>query len=616
MTAKVTMNKIFSVLFFCVLSGFSKKNSENDSIPYQKIAHHIERSLFFSRSAPDSALFYIEKAEKNALLIKNDSLDARIRVHKSGIYILNQRYDEAEVLLKQNAAIENLAPTTLGMTLQNFGNLYYYRQDFKNAIDYYINASEVFEELKDSLNLSKVFTNIGSINAQLKSPKRAILYLTKALNYAGKNEMLKMQILANISAVYSEEKQIDKAILTMNEAEKIAIKLKATVYYGTIYSNLCNYHLEKKEYDIAIEYGVKGLEARKKLHQNTDILTNNLGFAFLQKGNAEKALPYFNKIVASSTGELKLLVYKNLSKAHQNLKNYKESLAFSNQYNSLKDSLNSLEQQVHVTELIEKYESEKKQQQIDILNTKDQLNLAKLKEQRSIIWAIGLFSILILAVGFLWYRNQKTKQSLENVVLQHKLLQTQLNPHFLFHALNSIQAFIYQNKKEESNDYLSSFSKLMRSILESSNEDFITVKEDVEAIGQYLHLQQLNFNKKFTYTIIADHDLDAIKIPPMFTQPFVENALLHGIKNKEKGIVEIKYVMTTDKLHVHIIDNGEGIGQAQKSENSLHRSMGTEIIRKRMDTIFKTHSYKITIDTKSSVGFTEICLTFPLENNL
>jgi len=159
-----------------------------------------------------------------------------------------------------------------------------------------------------------------------------------------------------------------------------------------------------------------------------------------------------------------------------------------------------------------------------------------------------------------------TKQSLKTAQIQHKLLQTQLNPHFLFHALNSIQSFVFQNKKDESAGYLGSFSKLMRSILESSDQDFINVEEDAQALEAYLKLQKLNDINSFEYEIhIADDIQDSMMIiPPMFTQPYVENAILHGLKGVENGIVKVEYQQVQNDLQISITDNGIGMTKEQK----------------------------------------------------
>lgn len=183
----------------------------------------------------------------------------------------------------------------------------------------------------------------------------------------------------------------------------------------------------------------------------------------------------------------------------------------------------------------------------------------------------------------------------------------------MFHSLNGIQNYIFQNKKEESAHYLHSFSKLMRVILESSDQDFITVEEDSEAIRSYLNLQQLNFNQKFRYEVIIDETIETQYqlIPPMFTQPFVENAILHGLKNMENGHVKIAYTKNNNDLKILISDNGKGIKKQSTNVNKFYRSMSTEILKQRIDTFKTTKKYSISYTINSSESGTEVVLYFP-----
>ena len=125
--------------------------------------------------------------------------------------------------------------------------------------------------------------------------------------------------------------------------------------------------------------------------------------------------------------------------------------------------------------------------------------------------------------------------------MEQRLLRSQMNPHFIFNALNSIQSYVSENNTLDSEVYLSRFSRLMRQILEHSQEEFILLKDDLNALESYLSLEQIRFENSFEY-IINDEDINQenIMIPPMIFQPFVENAILHGIEPKAtKGLINI-----------------------------------------------------------------------------
>ena len=614
------MNRLTAITFlFFILSGWGQQKNElksliaSDAIPEDKIEHLLQLSTLYRGSHIDSSMYFTMQAQNFADDLHNDSINSRLRAHKAAILIIKQQFKDAEKLLLQNVDYTAIDSLTYGETILNLGSISYYKQDLEQAVGHYLEASKIFERYDDTVRLGKVYSNIGGIQAQLKNPEKAIFYLKKALSYSIDNELLRIQVLANLSGAYNENGSMDKAIAAALEAEKLAIANNAIVFLGLIYSNLCNIYLESKEYNPSIKYGLEGLKYKRQLKQNTDIVLNNLGYAHLQLGNNDKALYYFLQVPLSANGELRSLLYNNLRKTHENIGNYKEALRYAKDYNALQDSLHSLSQRQNVEELIEKYESEKKQQQIDLLNTKDELNRTQLKEQRNFIWGLAIFSFLVIALGFLLYRNQRTTLSLQKAKIQHRLLQTQLNPHFLFHALSSIQGFIYQNKKEESASYLSSFSKLMRSILNSSDQEFIPVTEDINALTDYLHLQKLHVDTSFEKKIVVDEVIDDdLLIPPMFTQPFVENAILHGLKNVENGVIRVAYKIENDSLLITIQDNGKGFKENPADANTLHRSMSMEILNKRVQNLKQTHKYHCQIAVKSSKEGSKVTLRFPL----
>jgi len=185
-----------------------------------------------------------------------------------------------------------------------------------------------------------------------------------------------------------------------------------------------------------------------------------------------------------------------------------------------------------------------------------------------------------------------------------------LNPHFLFHSLNSIESFIHENKKEESSAYLVSYSKLMRAILESSDQDFITVDEDYNAIKDYVKLQELNLNIKAQISIECGDDIKSYQIPPMFIQPYVENALLHGLNGLENGKLAIVYKNEDSNIKVTVTDTGHGFTD-NNNNMGLHRSMSREIINQRIENLLRVYNYKINIFTESSEKGTTVILNFP-----
>jgi two-component system, LytTR family, sensor kinase len=167
-------------------------------------------------------------------------------------------------------------------------------------------------------------------------------------------------------------------------------------------------------------------------------------------------------------------------------------------------------------------------------------------------------------------------------------LRAQMNPHFIFNALNSVQQYILQGNIDEANRYLSKFSKLQREILNNSDQSFITLEKEKEILELYLQLEQLRFNGNFEYSIIIDEEIDIteVKIPPMLVQPFVENAIWHGLMPKQgERKVQIKFMLNSDMLECLITDNGigrEAAAMLKEKASTSHQSKGMTIVNERL----------------------------------
>lgn len=206
-----------------------------------------------------------------------------------------------------------------------------------------------------------------------------------------------------------------------------------------------------------------------------------------------------------------------------------------------------------------------------------------------IVLIYGLFS---LRVRRLKRKNAAERERLEmerNVVeLEQQALLLQMNPHFIFNSLNSIQGFITQRDVTEAKRYLAKFSKLMRLTLEHSREKFIPLTEEIKLLKNYLDLEQLCHNQAFRYSISADGiDEENTGIPPMLIQPFAENAILHGIlPSGRAGEIDIRFTRQKDHLTCTITDNGIGIHASRQSkQESGHKSKALEVTKERIELI-------------------------------
>ncbi len=608
--------KIFQIILTTAfVVAFSTLNAQSTIEKAKEIEKDLQRSKELMQRNIDSALFYANEALIQSKSATNDTLLAKSHLQKSSVLIFKKGFAEADSLLQHNLT-KQLPEHLKGQTLHNLGTIQYYKQDFQKALDIYLQAAKVLEKAKNSKQLVNTYTNIGSINASLKNFKNAQLYLERALPLSDFNEILRLQILVNLSNIYREQKLYKKYTNNIFEAEELAKKYNAKNILSVIYNNLSDYYTEEgSDYNKALDYGKKAISLKKELNQypTLNVSYNNVGHSYLKKGEYRRAITYLDSAIPGAQGILKTYIYNNLKESYVGLNDYKNAIRYADLKDSHKDSITEAKQREKVAELTEKFESEKKQQQIDVLDAQNEVQALTISQQKYLLIVLVAFGLLFLILGYFGFRNYKTKQQLDTVLLKQKLRKTQLNPHFLFNALQSIQNFVHKNDKEKSSAYLASYSKLIRLILEKSDENFISVADDQLALESYLNLQQLTHNNSFLYQITVEENVDDDfdLLPSLITQPFVENAVLHGIKNIEEGFITVVYRKENGRLYVSIKDNGKGFETQTEESKKLHKSMSMGIIKEQLKNLSKTSngfSANISVNT-SGIG-TEITLQF------
>ncbi|TAF72585.1 MAG: hypothetical protein EAZ53_15515 [Bacteroidetes bacterium] len=216
----------------------------------------------------------------------------------------------------------------------------------------------------------------------------------------------------------------------------------------------------------------------------------------------------------------------------------------------------------------------------------------------------------MLVIIYFIYRSNKLKR-ISNQILVLKSLRSQMNPHFIFNSLNAVNHFIIQNKELEANKFIADFSKLMRMVMENSQEDFISLDKEIEIIKMYLKLENQRFEDKFSYDfkINPEIETEAIKIPPMLIQPYIENAIWHGLRYKqEQGYLLVEINEIGNKIRIIIEDNGIGRIKSQeiKTKNqSEHKSTGMKNTQSRlqiMNELFDSNMTVVVSDLHPNFG--------------
>lgn len=233
-------------------------------------------------------------------------------------------------------------------------------------------------------------------------------------------------------------------------------------------------------------------------------------------------------------------------------------------------------------------------------------------------WFIILEIILaLLLIGYLYYRRIKQFKFREkHILLEQKMLRSQMNPHFVFNALIAIQSFIFKNDPKEAGRYLSKFAKLMRLFLNNSRSEFIVLNNEIDTITNYMELQKLRFDNNFDFEITchANTDPEKISIPPMLTQPFIENAIEHGFNGiTYKGYIKVNFCANQNWLDIVITDNGKGVDNTVNT-NKNHQSLATIITRERLSFFSnKNTTYKLIITNNNKTNINQTGTTVTIQ---
>lgn len=553
----------------------------------------------------DSALFYAKKQLAMSEAIPNEKQIAYSRMTLANIYFQMDDLETAKELLLLNRNSEApLEENIMAQTENALGMVFISLAVYDQAIEASMNAAQLFEALKDSTNAGFSYISLAEVYmVALEDYKLSEKHIQKAIQFLRAKKANKEHLVAALLAygdISVRMKNYEQGLALYLESKELSEKNDVFWYLSSIFANLGKVYYFKKEYQTAIHYLEQSVEKAGDSELALLRAYRYLGLSYREMGEADKAIPYFEYCEQrEKTLAPKIDILEYLIVCYIQLEDYKKAFEIQQQLQSYQDSLHARDESTRVTEIIEKYENEKKQLEIEQLNAENEQKANFIDQQLYLLWgAVGLFLLLGIA-GYFWlYTRQKLKDGinkLENAQLQQRFLRVQLNPHFFFHALSSIEGYIYTNEKESAAAFLRNFSKLMRNILESSDQDFIALEEDIDTICEYFVLQQLNSEFKFDFTVEVSEELspERIMIPPMLIQPFIENAILHGALNVEKGIVSVDYRLKQDNLQIEIRDNGPGPSSANRKSGTLLRSMGLDIVQQRIRNLKEIYGIEI-----------------------
>jgi len=490
----------------------------------------------------------------------------------------------------------------LAITYGSIGVVCSEQNNYAKALEYYFKALKLHEETKEEEYMAHTYNNIGIVYKEQKEYGKALEYYNKALWLQKKlGDETSAITITNIGAIYLLRNENDKALESFNEASRILKTFDNQRALGELHNNYGNYYVAINNCSKAEKSYLDALKVFEGMGEKygASASLGYLGAVYASHGNNKEAVKYLQKssALAEEIGVLEQLKEseKRLSEIYEKTGNAVEALEHYKRYSAAKEKINSAENIKSMVREEMNYEFERKSALQKIENEKRQLMFdEQAKRHRLQIIFISLFILLLFGIVFLIYSRLQLKKTLtlqrDLAEYEQKALHLQMNPHFVFNCLGSISSFIVQNGKESAIKYLSKFSKLMRLTLEYSKESLIPVDKEIEGLQNYLELEQLRFNRIFEFSITKDSAIeDDMALPPLLLQPFIENAIIHGlVPKKQAGTISIDFSLSGDKMVCTITDDGIGINRSRKlKENSVtvHKSMALEITRKRLEVI-------------------------------
>src|SRR6218665_221415 len=439
-----------------------------------------------------------------------------------------------KILLKLDSDKKEIKET-LAKTYGSKGIIYSEQNNYAAALENGLQGLKIYEETKNELQISKLYNNIGVIYKSIDDKKNALEYLLKANQVSKKVDPQTFAASAsNIGYVYLNQGQLENAKTYFDESLGSYQENPNPRGLGELYNNYAQLYDQRKEPEIAkdnlkkaetefLSIGDKfGLSDTYSLLAQIYFDENDLGRS-LEFANKSLELAKELELTETTMNAEKLLSQIYHKKANQQL-----ALLHLKNYDVEKEKFDVVrnEQRRLKTELNFRYEKEQ-------LEKRENASRERLKW----LFLIAIVGMILLGI-FFYYKNREKQKTIllqkQLAEFEHKALHLQMNPHFVFNCLAAISAFIMQNGKDEAIRYLSKFSKLMRLTLEFSKESLITIDKEIEALKNYLELEQLRFNHKFDFKISKDPKIeDDASTPSLLLQPYVENAIIHGVVPKD-----------------------------------------------------------------------------------
>ncbi|MEQ9298784.1 MAG: histidine kinase [Cyclobacteriaceae bacterium] len=524
----------------------------------------------------DSSIYYSERQE---------NYSASIRYHNAKSSFLKKVGDLQEAKSTSLSAYflaKAKSPDRLFLSARNVSVNYRLLGQYDSALYYILIADSLARRAGDAKLEYLALQGASNIYLDMKNYEEAIKIIPLLKGGSPGDEMYE---LMNLGLAYFGLHALDSSLMAFDRSFLLAEQTNDTIVMATLLGQIGEVYLEQDKLDTAIHTLKKSLFLSKSSKPDDLIAMNNilLSRALTRKGRYQEALKDAERAHAIAKDlmheEFQLSSLVILGEINSILGNMQAAYDYSLTYRELYHKVNE-SQRVKTVEILKKqFETERKERQIASLAQQNEIKDLQLDRQQIIMTAAFAIFSLVLVVGILLYRQNRSKQQQRQLSIEQNLLRTQMNPHFIFNALASIQGFITRDNRREAATYLAKFGELTRDILEASRKELIPLTKEIEMIKNYVQLEQVRFSKSLDLEIIQSgfDENDELMVPPMMVQPFLENAIKHGLRGRDSGKISIRIEKNEQVLHLSIEDDGAGLDEnVPKSEQSLATTIAKE----------------------------------------
>ena len=618
-------HKDFETVYYIIQSSerIKVEVQPNKTDKYRSKLFKSKANTQVFKSLIDSAEVYLKKDAKKSIQFIADALNDSRSVKENSeayevlgdIYMYWKQYDLA--VSNYRISIQNREINAVKIKL---AKAYQLNKNYQESLATY---NDIDKKELSNWQLVTLYEGIGDVNQNTKTFDASISAYTEGLKVAQKHLITPKitDLNSKLAQAYDSKGETQKAKGYFNESLKLANTqnkkrgVEEKIKVADFQNNLSDYSSEIELRKEALD-DIKDIES-DSVFDNESALTPQkqnykIGNAYALQKDFGNAITYLEKSIEEADDKEDLIVQKDatrkLSEVYRDAGEFNKALiAYQNYVDLVDKAYSKKEQEISQAARFSK-DIVSKQNRISSLESdrelsesKYELNIEQARTQKLIIYSLIGGVLLLLVTAFLMFKYIK-QQRLANNLLALKTLRSQMNPHFIFNALNSVNSFIASNDERTANKYLSDFSLLMRAVLENSEEDFIPLEKEIELLELYTKLEHFRFKDKFDYNITVDENINVndFVIPPMLLQPYIENAVWHGLRyKKSKGILSITITQSKlDEIKITITDDGIGRqkSKALKTENQQKQnSKGMGNIKKRVSILNDMYKDKVDV---------------------